>query len=45
MVVFKWLPYENNKHQEATIKLYIAKIILRSFGTFFMVVASIVLRQ
>ena len=24
VVVFKWLQYENNRHQEATIKLYIA---------------------
>ena len=37
--------YENNRHLEAEIKLYIALINLRSFGTFFTVVASIVLRQ
>ena len=43
--VFKWLSYENNKHKEDTIKMYIAYINLLSFDTFSIIVASIVLQQ
>ena len=37
--------YYNNIHQEATIKMFIALINLLSFGTIFIIVASVVLRQ
>ena len=43
--VLKWISYENNRHQEATIKMYIAYINMLSFSTFFNTVALIVLRQ
>ena len=43
--VFKWLPLEINRHKETAIKMFIAYINLLYFGAFFIIVASIVLRQ
>ena len=34
--------YDYNRHQEATIKMFIAQINLLSFGTIFLIVATII---